>query len=35
MSKKYKNSRKQQKKSINPLIWMVGGGALLIAAALL
>ena len=34
MSKKYKNSRKQQKKSINPLIWMVGGGALLIAAAL-
>ena len=34
MSKKYKIRRKQQQKSINPLIWMVGGGVLLIAAAL-
>jgi hypothetical protein len=34
MSKKSRNKRGQQKKSISPLIWLVGGGVLLIAAAL-
>ena len=36
MSKKFKNSKrtKPQKKSINPVVWFIGGGVLLIAAAL-
>jgi hypothetical protein len=34
MSKKVKNRRKSQKKSINPLLMMFSGGILLIAAAL-
>jgi len=33
MSKKSRG-RRQQKKSINPMIWLMGGGVLLIAAAL-
>jgi hypothetical protein len=35
MSRKFKNSRrrKQQKKSINPVVWFIGCGVLLIAAA--
>jgi hypothetical protein len=34
MSKKYKSRRKQQMKAINPVIWFIGGGVFLIAAAL-
>lgn len=34
MSQKYKNRRKPQRKSISPLVLMIGGGLLLIAAAL-
>ena len=34
MSKKYKDRRKPQKKTISPLILLSGGGLLLIAAAL-
>ena len=34
MSRKYKSSRKQRQKAFNPLILMVGGGVLLILAAL-
>lgn len=34
MSSKYKNRRKSRKKAISPLILMIGGGVLLIAAAL-
>ena len=36
MSKKFKNSnrRRQQKKSISPVVWFIGVGALLITAAL-
>lgn len=34
MSQKYKNRRRPQRKSISPLVLMIGGGLLLIAAAL-
>lgn len=34
MSSKYKNRRRPQKKAISPLILMIGGGVLLVAAAL-
>ena len=34
MSKEFKNSRRPQKKTANPLAWMISGGVLLVAAAL-
>ncbi len=34
MSKKYKNRQRPQKRTISPLILLIGGGLLLIAAAL-
>jgi hypothetical protein len=34
VSKKYKKGRRQQKGSLNPLILLVGGGVLMIVAAL-
>ncbi|MEW5828359.1 MAG: hypothetical protein AB1846_05660 [Chloroflexota bacterium] len=34
MSKKFKNGRRQPNRTANPLVWMIGGGVLLLAAAL-